>query len=519
MMRAEFISMPRMTALVLAVLLAAGSLSGCSSMESEAAQMPDGEMQSSAISVQVTYAEYGSIDRNSEFAGKIEAARTIKVYAPTQAQVTQTYASVGQTVSEGDLLFTLDTEDLQEQVDSAYLQYQSALNSADSSLLNAEKSYNSSAQSYQTASDNLEDLEDEYEDQLDTLRSEKNQAKTAWENAQQALADAEAAGQDESVLEELQDEVDAAKEAYDDAISDYNSLYNEYERLEETYMTQKSNARDDMEYARESYELVTGGEDGEGSASYTIQQALNTYEAAVEALENANVTAPVSGTIVSKSVEESDMASPTTAAYVIQTDGEQVVNFDVSAEAASALSLGDEVTIIYGGNEYAAVVTELSVQADETTGLFSVTAQPLEELVTVRTGIAVKVRASTAKAEETLLLDIDLVEYDENQPYVYVYENGTAVRHDIEIGITSKDTVSVISGITAEDAIISTWHPDLKDGASVTCEELEQSAAAEQPGEDSAAETPDGEGEAAPETSPEAGDAALTAPSEQKEAQ
>lgn len=516
MMRAEFISMPRMTALVLAVLLAAGSLSGCSSMESEAAQMPAGEMQSSAISVQVTYAEYGSIDRNSEFAGKIEAARTIKVYAPTQAQVTQTYASVGQTVSEGDLLFTLDTEDLQEQVDSAYLQYQSALNSADSSLLNAEKSYNSSAQSYQTASDNLEDLEDEYEDQLDTLRSEKNQAKTAWENAQQALADAEAAGEDTS---DEKAAVDAAKEAYDDAISDYNSLYNEYERLEETYKTQKSNARDDMEYARESYELVTGGEDGEGSASYTIQQALNTYEAAVEALENANVTAPVSGTIVSKSVEESDMASPTTAAYVIQTDGEQVVNFDVSAEAASALSLGDEVTIIYSGNEYAAVVTELSVQADETTGLFSVTAQPLEDLGTDRTGIAVKVRASTAKAEETLLLDIDLVEYDENQPYVYVYENGTAVRHDIEIGITSKDTVSVISGITAEDAIISTWHPDLKDGASVTCEELEQSAAAEQPGEDSAAETPDGEGEAAPETSPEAGDAAQTAPSEQKEAQ
>ena len=118
------------------------------------------------------------------------------------------------------------------------------------------------------------------------------------------------------------------------------------------------------------------------------------------------------------------MASPTTAAYVIQTDGEQVVNFDVSAEAASALSLGDEVTIIYGGNEYAAVVTELSVQADETTGLFSVTAQPLEDLGTDRTGIAVKVRASTAKAEETLLLDIDLVEYDENQPYVYVYETG-----------------------------------------------------------------------------------------------
>ena len=86
------------------------------------------------------------------------------------------------------------------------------------------------------------------------------------------------------------------------------------------------------------------------------------------------------------------MASPTTAAYVIQTDGEQVVSFDVSAEAASALSLGDEVTIIYGGNEYAAVVTELSVQADETTGLFSVTARPLEDL-----GTDLGIESSTAE--------------------------------------------------------------------------------------------------------------------------
>lgn len=486
-------------------------LAGCSGQQGPVSEAMAASPESDAIQVQVTYAEYGSIDRSNEFAGKIEAAETVKVYAPTQAQVTRTYFSVGETVNQGDVLFELDTEDLELAAETAYLQYQSAVNSADSSLLNAEKSYNSSAQSYQTAKDNLEDLQDEYEDSLDELKSARNDAQTILNEAKQELSNVEASNagknpgdEDYTPTEPYENAVAAAQAAYDSAKAAYTSAYSEYERQEETYKTQKSNARDDMEYARDSLELVKGNSSTgtSGSMDYSIQSALLSYESALKDLEEASVTAPISGTIISKSVEESDMASPSTAAYVIQSSDSQVVTFNVSEDAANALSLGDSVTIIYSGEEYPATITELSGQASETTGLYAAKAVPTTSLGTTRTGSAVKVEVSTAKAENTLLLDIDLIEYDENQPYVYVYRDGTAVRTDLETGISSRDSIAILSGLSSDDAVITTWHPDLKDGASVYCSELEaQTASPDENAQDPAGEEteplPEGESSSA----------------------
>ena len=77
-------------------------------------------------------------------------------------------------------------------------------------------------------------------------------------------------------------------------------------------------------------------------------------------------------------------------------------------------------------------------------------------------------KASTAKAEDAMLLSLDLLEYDGNQPFVYVYRDGKAVRTDVTTGISSAEEIVILSGLTKEDQIITTWHPDLKDGAAVT---------------------------------------------------
>ena len=42
-----------------------------------------------------------------------------------------------------------------------------------------------------------------------------------------------------------------------------------------------------------------------------------------------------------------------------------------------------------------------------------------------------------------------------------------AVRADVVTGISSAEEVVILSGITAGDQIITTWHPDLRDGAAV----------------------------------------------------
>ena len=85
-------------------------------------------------------------------------------------------------------------------------------------------------------------------------------------------------------------------------------------------------------------------------------------------------------------------------------------------------------------------------------------------------------KASTANAQDELILPLDLIEYDENQPYVYVYRDGVAVRVDLVTGVSTADSIVIESGLTEEDQIITTWHPDLKDGAAVYAPSLEAAA-------------------------------------------
>ena len=94
-----------------------------------------------------------------------------------------------------------------------------------------------------------------------------------------------------------------------------------------------------------------------------------------------------------------------------------------------------------------------------------------------------KVQASTAKAEDALVLPLDLLYYDGNQPYVYVYRDGTAVRTDLTTGISSAEEIVILSGLSPEDRVITTWHPDLEDGAAVTLMEGEEAPAEEAPAE------------------------------------
>ncbi len=196
------------------------------------------------------------------------------------------------------------------------------------------------------------------------------------------------------------------------------------------------------------------------------------YDNAVKALNEAKVYAPVSGIVSAKNVSVSDMAAPGAPAYVIDQEGAApMISFNLSEDGANALSVGSPVTVVYNGKEFEAQITELSNAANPQTGLYAAKAQTSEPLGTSRSGGVVKVKASTAKAEDALLLPLDMLEYDENQPFVYVYRDGTAVRVDVTTGISSADEVVILSGLTAEDQIITTWHPDLKDGAAVALAE------------------------------------------------
>ena len=447
----------RLTAAAAAALLV---LTACGTPAAPAQGPQDGASQ--AIEVHTASASRGTIDRQTEFVGRVEAAESIKVYATSTAKVTETYFTPGQYVEKGQLLFELDTENLEIAAESARLQYESTVSGTNTSVIQAKNAWDSAGDMYSTLKDSRDEIEDAYESAERGLKA----AKTALENAKTQKENPDIP-EDEKPTD---DDIAALEKALENAELGYNNARNIYIQNYDKLDEQVTSARRSLVTARDTYKNTKGDEEEgiTGTIQSQIELAKISYDNAVKALNEAKVYAPVSGVVSAKNVSVSDMASPGAPAYVIdQTDAAPMVSFNLSEDGANALSVGSPVTVLYNGQEYSARITELANTANPQTGLYAAKAQTDTPLGTTRSGGVVKVKASTAKAEDAMLLSLDLLEYDGNQPYVYVYRDGTAVRVDVTTGISSAEDVVILSGLDENDQIITTWHPDLKDGAAV----------------------------------------------------
>ncbi|MFV0498229.1 MAG: efflux RND transporter periplasmic adaptor subunit [Candidatus Fimivivens sp.] len=463
-------SYKRITLLILVAAIAA-SVVGCGNSAPTMAQgdHPEGA-KSSDISVQVTYPETKTLARQTEFAGKLAAAQSVKVYPEVGGTVSKIYFNAGDTVKKGDLLFELDDKDAQTALKKAGLSYEQTLAgiaSAESGSANAltELSYQNAItaaqNAYETARDSLEVATGDDFDLVSFKRYRKNLKK-----AEEAYDDNETA--------ENWDAYNKAMQDYNDMLDDYAS-YTDYKTL----ITRFETSYDDYLTALDKYDIyksMTTNEDAT-AREITRSQAELALEDAQEAVQNHKVYAPVSGVIASKNISDYSMISSQTSSYIISQDGLPTVNFNLSEDGASAMSLGAAVVVTYNAKEYPAEIIELSPEADAATGLYAAKAQFTENLNFHRSGAVVKVMAITDQEKDALTVAIDNIYYEGNQPYLYIYDNGTAKRVDITIGMTTADKVSVTSGITANDAIITTWHPNLKDGAQVSSKQLDSGVA------------------------------------------
>lgn len=157
--------------------------------------------------VRTTTLTKGSLNDSVTVSGTVvsgdEADVTVSDSVKTY-KVATVEAEVGDTVQEGDVIATLDTTDLQKQIEDAQQSYNDTLQSAQTSYDRAVDDYNTSVVQHDN---NLIDL----------------QAKV--EQADQDLADAE------EKLNDAKSSRDAAKSTYDAAVSDYNALVAEFDAV------------------------------------------------------------------------------------------------------------------------------------------------------------------------------------------------------------------------------------------------------------------------------------------------
>ena len=205
-------------------------------------------------------------------------------------------------------------------------------------------------------------------------------------------------------------------------------------------------------------------------ASSAATSARLNYEAAKSQYDlqssYTSIKAPISGIVENKSIEEHNMISGSSPIAVISANEGMEVKFGATADIEKNLKPGDGIKISYGGKDYNGNITEISNVISATTGLYDTKAS-LEGSTDLQTGAKVKLTLLKERESDVLTVPLSSVLYSGNDAFVYVYNDGQAVKRDITTGIYDDEFIAVKEGLTLNDDVISTWSNELYNGAQV----------------------------------------------------
>ena len=195
-------------------------------------------------------------------------------------------------------------------------------------------------------------------------------------------------------------------------------------------------------------------------------------------VEYSTVTAPIAGKIESSTMALHNTVAQSSQLCVITGEGGKKVTFSVADSLRNALSLGDEIVMEKQGTEYTGTVTEIGSMVNPQTGLFDIEAS-VDNGGTLAPGVKIQLSVVSDKSENVMTLPVDCVYYDGGDAYVYTYENGTVHKVPVEVGIYDSERAEIVSGISEDNLVITTWTSELTEGALVTLKEAAAEAKTE----------------------------------------
>ena len=203
------------------------------------------------------------------------------------------------------------------------------------------------------------------------------------------------------------------------------------------------------------------------AAEAQVKAAKLNYDTQVEF---ATITAPADGVLQNSILVKDAMIPQGTQIASLMGNGKQQLVFSATEELMKNLSLGQEVKVEKGQEQYTGSITEISGVMNAQTGLFTVKANL--ENSSLPEGSRVKLTVTKDSRTGVNLLPLSVIYYDNGSPYVYLLEkgegeNGTIKKQFIELGLQGEEKVEILSGLSEKDLVVSSWNNEMYDGAKV----------------------------------------------------
>ena len=456
--------------LLIVVLLIVGGFWACSRTAENIGNM-----------VEVVQPEIGSVEEIVSLSGVVESEEVKTYYTAVSGKLSEVSVEAGDMVKAGDMLVTYDMEEMKEVLEQARLQYLSGNNSYQDSLADNTDAQQKLAE----ANRKLPLLEKQIKEQKAYIKAMQEQLVSVQTERADAFAQKEMELQKQMIeLEKdplknadaiMQTQLAMQSNQYaaqkvnstEDLLEYEKSIESEQEKLAE-YEKQKA----ELEAQKQSAEMGTLTNYQEENLSVSEQLNRMTYENAQEdyATAELGIAADFDGVVTEVSAVSGMPVGENTQLLTVANSDKVRVSFWITKYDLARLAEGQKADIVISGNTYSGSITKINRMAESTpSGNVQVGAQvhidnPDDKIYI---GLDAKLKIYANKAENVVIIPVNVLNADKEGDFVYVEENGVVVRKDVITGISSAEYIEIKEGLTIQDNVIMSSLLPLEEGMAV----------------------------------------------------
>ncbi|CAN5835464.1 efflux RND transporter periplasmic adaptor subunit [soil metagenome] len=206
------------------------------------------------------------------------------------------------------------------------------------------------------------------------------------------------------------------------------------------------------------------------SGRAAVQQARAALNTTQWDLGKSTVRAPFAGTVGKRHVQLGQSVDSQDVLFDLVDDQPIAIRFDVSEVHAGEIEVGDRVEFRVRSDTVAtriAIVDYVSPEIDPQSRTFEVTAAYTNPDRGVRPGAYADVLVTTGVHEDAPLVPEEALYTEGTANYVYVVEDSTAHRREVQVGSRRNGMVEILEGVRAGEVAITAGQQGLQEGALV----------------------------------------------------
>ena len=445
-------------------------------------------------------AGYGEISETINSSGYIESDVSKVYYAPANLSVGEIVAEKGDMVKKGECILKFDDESYriaatenQLNIDIAEAGY------GDKNQTNQE--YNSDYNTYSAKAAALDNEINRYEVYIQTLKNQIEEEKSGI--AKSYISDMEVYREENMRLqtkitdiqkseltdEEKEDQIDrlnieinnnelaisqlsAAQQmsSYSKASCDREALLEEAEKHLSDLNTEYAEAkakRDAGESGRLSSYSQTAMEADKDLALLKLEKEKRELDEVAE-----GVVAEFDGVITDYKVSAGEIAAAGNPMFTLSSLENVSISIGVGKYEVTKIKEGLNAEIEAAGKKYSGKVTHINRMAEvagEGSNSSGIEIRVgIEDASDIILGIDAKVSITVGESDHALIVPSEAVNTDKTGLFVYVVEDGKAVKKYVETGLSSVTEIEIVKGINEGDKVITVVAAGLTEGSKVT---------------------------------------------------